>query len=205
MKVTLIPAGTSMKDPEAHIGHMAAICYDSDTAIDACRRRANKCKDSGHLATMRFAFATFNVSEISRICSHQIVRMAHAGLLQRSQRYVKETGVRFIRPPALLAMPIEMQDRWEALENESASLYLAAIAAGMKKEDARYSLLHSAETELNMCLNFQAWQDFLRNRTYKAAQWEVREVALEIQRQLHELAPNLFPLPKNEAVQNAAG
>jgi hypothetical protein len=59
MQVTLIPEGTSMVNPEAHIGRMAAICYDSNTSDEACVKRATKCKDSGHLATMRFAFATF--------------------------------------------------------------------------------------------------------------------------------------------------
>lgn len=189
MKVTLID---HTSDPEARIGAAAAICYDSDTGREASIRRARKCKDSGHLATLRFAYATFNVAGISRICSHQIVRMAHAGILQRSQRYVKESGIEFIRPPALLTMPAGLQDVWADLEELSRHVYDRAVAAGMKKEDARYALLHSAETELNLCLNFQGWQDMLRNRTDKAAQWEVRDVAREIERQLARIAPNIF-------------
>jgi thymidylate synthase (FAD) len=193
MKVILIPEGTSV-NPVEHIGRMASICYDSNQDPDACIRRASKCKDSGHLATMRFAFATFNVSGISRICSHQIVRMAHAGILQRSQRYVKETGIQFIRPPSLAALPQHVQDDWHALEVRSSNVYELALKHGMKKEDARFALLAGSETELNLCLNFQAWQDFLHNRTGKHAQWEVRAVALEIERQLHGIAPELFPL-----------
>lgn len=189
MRVTLLD---HTHDPEARIGAMAAICYDSDTSRDASIRRAAKCRDSGHLATMRFAYATFNVSGISRICSHQIVRMAHAGILQRSQRYVKETGVVFVQPPALAQMPDDIKLRWAKLEQESRDLYGASIDAGMRKEDARYALLHSAETELNLCLNFQGWRDFLRNRADKAAQWEARDVAFEIRRKLSDISPNLF-------------
>jgi thymidylate synthase (FAD) len=191
MKITLIPEGTSV-NPVEHIGRMASICYDSNQEPEACIKRASKCKDSGHLATMRFAFATFNVSGISRICSHQIVRMAHAGILQRSQRYVKETEVKFVRPPSLKNTDWTLQDEWEALEKMSRSVYEMALRHGMKKEDARFALLAGSETELNLCLNFQAWQDFLHNRTGKHAQWEVREVALEIERQLNGLAPSLF-------------
>ena len=197
MKVTLIPEGTSV-NPVEHIGRMASICYDSNQEPEACVKRASKCKDSGHLATMRFAFATFNVSGISRICSHQIVRMAHAGILQRSQRYVKETGIKFVRPPSLADMPTTLQYRWLELERASAEIYKDALDAGMKKEDARFALLAGSETELNLCLNFQAWQDFLHNRTGKHAQWEVRAVALEIERQLNALAPELFPLTEQE-------
>lgn len=192
MKVTMIPAGTTL-DPEAHIGHMAAICYDSDTERSACIRRAIKCKDSGHLATMRFAFATFNVSEISRICSHQIVRMAHAGILQRSQRYVKESKVEYIDPPALADCPEWYRHEWHRVQAAAESLYLHAIDQKLlKKEDARYILPQGCSTELNLCLNFQGWRDFLKNRHDKAAQWEVRSVAIEIKRQLAEISPGIF-------------
>ena len=192
MKVTLIPAGTTL-DPERHIGEMAAICYDSDTSPAACLRRAKNCKDSGHLATMRFAQATFNVSGISRICSHQIVRMAHAGILQRSQRYVKESNVNHIDPPALADLSVEDQALWRDIQHSASRLYLRLVDDKlMRKEDARYILPQGCATELNLCLNFQGWRDFLKNRNTKHAQWEVRAVAAEIRRQLADIAPNVF-------------
>lgn len=189
MKVTLLD---HTADPEFIIGQFAAICYDAKVDRDSCVRRARSCKDKGHLATMRFAYATFNVSGISRICSHQIVRMAHAGILQRSQRYVKESRVEFIRPPVLVEMPDDLIEAWDELERLSRHVYESSIDCGMKKEDARYALLHSCETELNLCLNFQAWQDFIRNRNDKHAQWEVREVAKNIKRELASIAPGIF-------------
>lgn len=195
-KVTLVPAGTTL-DGLRHVGEMAAICYDSDTEDSACIRRALKCKDSGHLATLRFAYATFNVSEISRVCSHQIVRMAHAGILQRSQRYVKETHVEFVDPPALQDCPEFFRNMWAKVQSDAEALYLCAIDNKLlKKEDARYILPQGCTTEMNLCLNFQGWRDFLRNRNDKHAQWEVRAVASEINRQLGEIAPGLFGEPK---------
>jgi len=192
MKVILIPAGTTAC-PEEHIGEMASICYDSDTSPEACIRRARKCKDSGHLATLRFAYATFRVSEISRVCSHQLVRMAHAGILQRSQRYVKETAVEFIDPPALELCHPNEQLEWAHIQDAAERLYLKLVdTKQMKKEDARYILPQGCSTELNLCLNFQGWRDFLKNRAHSAAQWEARNVAFEIKRQLAELAPGIF-------------
>jgi thymidylate synthase (FAD) len=189
LKVTLLDY---TNNPEEKIGAMAAICYDSDTSAGASVRRAKSCKDRGHLATMRFAYATFNVSGISRICSHQIVRMAHAGILQRSQRYVKEVGIKYVTPKGFAELPKALQERCRQLELDTKVLYEDLLREGMKKEDARFYFLQSAETELNLCLNFQGWQDFLRNRTDKAAQWEVRAVAFEVQNKLNEIAPNLF-------------
>lgn len=190
MKVTLLD---NTIDPERKIGAMAAICYDSDLSDDACLRRAKKCKDSGHLATLRFAYATFNVQGISRVCSHQIVRMAHAGILQRSQRYVKESSVEFIDPPALADCEEWFINAWHKVQADAEALYLHAVDNKLlNKEDARYILPQGCETQLNLCLNFQGWRDFLKNRNDKHAQWEVRDVAAEIKRQLGEIAPNIF-------------
>lgn len=193
MKVTLIPEGTLMLNAEEHIGRMAAICYDADISADACVRRAIKCKDSGHLATMRFAFATISVEGISRVCSHQLVRMAHAGILQRSQRYVKESKVDFIDPPALLDCPEWYRHAWAKVQADAEALYLAAVDQKlMKKEDARYILPQGCATGVNLCLNFQGWQDMLRNRDDKHAQWEIRNVASEIRNLLIGIAPGIF-------------
>lgn len=189
MKVTLID---HTADPEVRIGHMAAICYDSKTDREACVKRTAHCRDSGHLATLRFAYATVNIAGISRICSHQLVRVAHAGILQRSQRYVKETHVEFVVPDSVKALPQDLYDQWAGILARSQTLYLEAIDAGMKKEDARYILPQSCTTELNLCMNFQGWKDIIGNRTAKHAQWEIREVFLEVDRLLGGIAPNLF-------------
>ena len=191
MKVELVRIDP---DPEAFIGEQAAECYDSKTDRESCLKRAAHCIDSGHLATLRFAHATFRISGISRVCSHQIVRVAHAGILQRSQRYVKETAVEYVDPPALSDIPRELQERWKHVQTEAERLYLHLVnSKQMKKEDARYILPQGCTTSLRMCLNFQGWRDLLGNRRDKAAQWEVKDVANEIHRILNLHAPRVFP------------
>lgn len=182
-------------DPEAHIGEAAAECYDSSTEREACLRRAEHCMSVSHLATLRFAYADFHISGISRVASHQLVRVAHAGILQRSQRYVKETSVEYVQPPALQNLPDWMQRKWLRIQNDAEALYLDAIDAGMKKEDARYILPQGCTTSLRICGNFQMWHDLLGNRAAKKAQWEVRDVAHEVLRQLNAHAPRIFKLP----------
>ena len=189
MKVTLLD---HTQDPENVIGNMAAICYDANTDRDSNVRRAVHCKTKGHLSTLRFAYATFNISGISRVCSHQLVRIAIAGILQESQRYVELSKVEFITPPMLASMPNDLIRRWTRLLGESELIYKDCIENGMKKEDARYILPQSCTTQINLCLNFQGWQGVIANRTAKSAQWEIREVFLEIERQLHEIAPHMF-------------
>jgi thymidylate synthase (FAD) len=190
MKITLIDY---TKDPENAIGGAAAICYDSDTSREANIKRAKGCKDKGHLATLRFAYATFNISGISRVCSHQLVRAAHAGFLQRSQRYCKESDLFYVNPPALYIVPDEFKDEWYDIQTRASILYDRLVEEKyMHQQDARYILPQACETELNLCLNFQGYRDLFKNRCHKAAQWEVRDVANEMKRQLAEIAPNIF-------------
>jgi thymidylate synthase (FAD) len=190
VKVTLINYTPA---PENAIGEAAAICYGSDTTRDANLRRAKGCKDKGHLSTLRFAYATFNISGISRVCSHQLVRMAHSGILQKSQRYSLETSVDYIEPPTIGELPDYLQVEWRALLNRAARLYSVLVDEKlMHQQDARYILPQACTTELNICLNFQGYRDLFRNRCTKAAQWEVRDVAFEMKKQLSEIAPIIF-------------
>lgn len=179
-------------DAEAHIGEQAAECYDSKTDRESCLRRARHCVSSGHLATLRFAYATFHIAGISRACSHQLVRVAHAGILQRSQRYVKESRVEYVDPPGLADLPPHLRTAWGQVQANAEAVYLDAIDCGMPKGDARYILPQGCTTSLRITGNFQMWVDLLANRTDKAAQWEVRDVAREIKRQLAERAPLVF-------------
>ena len=82
----------------------------------------------------------------------------------------------------------------------SVARYNEPIGLGVKKEDARLVLPAGIVTELNISGNFQAWLDFLRLRTDKAAQWEIRDVAVEIGRQLYNVAPNVFKEYKVEPI-----
>ncbi len=184
MKVTLID---HTDNPVEKIGRMAAICYDSNTGKEACIKRASSCVTKGHLATLRFAYATFHVEDISRACSHQLVRHKHLDYLQRSQRYIEEKTPEFVVPPSLMD-----NSKLLSAYRHSIVMYEYLISEGVKKEDARMVLPNGITTELVITGNFQAWLDFIRLRTDKAAQWEILEVALEIKKQLATLAPEIF-------------
>mgnify|MGYP003433666818 CR=1 FL=1 len=171
----------------AQIGEYAGICYNSNLEEGTCIKRAISCKDKGHLATLRFAHATFHVSGISRTCSHQFVRSKHLDFLQRSQRYCSEKTTEFVIPESL-------KDDPEVLYQFAKQQYLYnnLIQAGVKKEDARFVLPEATATELIVTGNFQAWLDFIALRADKHAQWEIREVAKTINNILSEHAPGLF-------------
>lgn len=176
-------------NPEEVIGKFAAICYDSATDTEACLRRAKSCVHRGHLATLRFAYATFKVEGISRACSHQLVRSKHLDYLQESQRYVEHDNVEVVLPSSLTIDDSMVYD--EAMKH-AIHYYKLLRKLGIKKEDARYVLPNAATTSLYVTGNFQAWLDFIRLRKDSAAQWEIKQVAIEIEQQLNLIAPNIF-------------
>lgn len=168
------------------IGNCAGICYNSSRDRASNIKRAVSCKDKGHLATLRFAHATFHVSGISRACSHQFVRSKHLDFLQRSQRYCKEDGAGFVLPGT------DEDAKILELYNISLRAYKELLAAGIKKEDARFILPEGTQTELVVTGNLQAWLDFVKLRADKHAQWEIRKVAVEINNILAVECPGLF-------------
>jgi len=188
MKVTLVQ---HTPNPEEHIGLLAGICYGKtgEQSPEQCIKRATHCVTKGHLSTLRFAHATFLVEDISRICSHQFVRSKHLDFLQRSQRYCNEGEVKIILPPSIKG---ENKTIFETVYAELTQVYKDLIAKGVKKEDARFILPQGTTTELLVVGNFQAWYDFIKLRSGKEVQWEIRAVAHEINRQLHNIAPNVF-------------
>lgn len=176
------------KDPEEKIGRFAAVCYDSDTSKEASIRRAKSCTDKGHLATLRFAYATFYIEGISRACSHQLVRSKHLDYLQESQRYVEQSKTEYVMPHVSNDNTAIIDAHYK-LSNE---LYKILIESGVKKEDARYVLPNGSATSLYVTGNFQAWKDFINLRSGKEVQWEIRGIAQEIHKQLGIIAPGIF-------------
>lgn len=47
---------------------------------------------SGHYSTIEHIQLTFAIQNVSRACTHQLVRHRHMSFSQKSQRYVKEKG-----------------------------------------------------------------------------------------------------------------
>jgi len=179
-------------DIELNIAKAAGICYDSK--VTKPTQLVKRLKEDGHFATFRFGQITFHISGISRACSMQMLRHKFLDFLQRSQRYCNEKNTKFMIPPSIKDNGDAKLEYNYALDSIQ-SAYSILLKLGIPKEDARYILPNACHTELNVTGSIQAWWDFLygnAGRLQPAAQWEIRGVAEEIERQLHEIAPNIF-------------
>lgn len=175
MKVSIL---SMTEDPEGTISRAAGTSY---AKRDAKFSRVRNCFERGHMSVFEHASVTFMAEDVSRACSHQLVRHRMASFVQESQRYVKldVSGDWHVTPPRM-----ERVEEYEDHMRDCARRYMDALEAGVKPEDARYLLPEAAKTSVCATMNWREIYHFLDLRADSRAQWEVRALAGELAREL---------------------
>jgi thymidylate synthase (FAD) len=187
-------------EPERAIAAAARLCYAPVGAAellehmtdDAVRRVLKTVITSGHTSTLEHASYTFAIDGVSRALTHQLVRHRLASFNQQSQRYVTYTDEpTFIVPPSVAADPAA-RDVFDDACVAAFDSYRALLDAGVPAEDARYLLPNAMETKIVVTMNVRELLHFFELRCCRRAQWEIRELALEMLRLAEETAPYVF-------------
>lgn len=176
----------------------------------------NMLMDLGHESPIEHVVFTFGVEGVSRVLTHQLVRhRIGCSYSQQSQRYVKLEQFEYIIPPEIEKLPAAKEKFIKAMEedqrvyNELAGMLMEAhykrylsegktekqarlMAEKAAIEDARYVFPNACETKIVFTMSARALMNFFRNRCCNRAQWEIREMAEEMLRQLKGIAPVLF-------------
>jgi len=172
----------------------------------------------GHESPFEHINFTFGIEGVSRSLTHQLVRhRIGSSYSQKSQRYVKEGSFEYIVPPHISCIPDAREMYIETMENSQLAYdnltsilfkehyedYLskgkpekAAKSAAEKQaiEDARYVLPNSCETKIVVTMNARALFNFFKKRCCNRAQWEIRELAMDMLRLVLEVSPNVFKI-----------
>jgi thymidylate synthase (FAD) len=146
---------------------------------------------SKHESVLEHASASFKISGISRALTHQLVRHRLCSFTQQSQRYVNENDFNYIEPDEIKNNPSAHKIYTELMEHVRTQ-YSQLRDLGIRKEDARFILPNSIESEIIMTANFRELRHVIRLRGEKAAQWEIRRLAIEILKILKREVPNVF-------------
>lgn len=169
----------------------------------------------GHESPIEHVSFTFSIEGISRACSHQVVRHRIASFSQQSQRYVKLSQFEYIVPPQieanedakaifLKAMEADQKAYDEIVEKLYEKNYVEFINQGMSEkkaasaaekvsiEDARYVFPNACETKMVVSMNARSLMNFFTHRCCERAQWEIRDLAFEMLREVKSVAPILF-------------
>jgi len=144
---------------------------------------------NGHTSVLEHAKATFEISEVSRALTHQLVRHRLASYTQRSQRYCKEKEFGYVIPESF------NDDQKKEFRNQMKTIqtwYDNWISNGMKPEDARSVLPNACHTKIMMTANYREWRSIFALRCEKHAQGEIRNLCCELLKILHEKDPAVF-------------
>ncbi len=169
----------------------------------------------GHESPIEHASFTFGIEGVSRSLLAQITRHRLASFSVQSQRYVRENAFSFVLPPEIEAVPEAKEEFLKAMEEdqrhyESLTSILAAkhkrellaqgeeekaaVSKAEKKaiEDARFVLPNACCTKMVCTMNARSLMNFFALRCCNRAQWEIRELATQMLREVKAVAPHLF-------------
>ncbi len=169
----------------------------------------------GHESPIEHVSFTFAAEGVSRTLTHQLVRHRIASYSQQSQRYVKLDQFEYIMPPAIEENEEAKKIFIEAMENDQKAYdeiseklfdkyYKENIDKGMKErraksaaeksaiEDARYVFPNACETKIVFTMNARTLLNFFRLRCCNRAQWEIRELAIEMLKEVKSVYPVIF-------------
>lgn len=193
MKVELIAVTRYLREdgtPEDLLEHAGRVCYRSESRGEPGKFLRARIRE-GHESLIEHASATFEISGISRACSHQLVRHRLASYSQESQRYVDMSDPEWALPPAILDNP-EAKAIWDDFAEEVTEVYRSLRDLGIRKEDARFALPNAAATRIVTTMNFRELLHFFRIRISRAAQWEIRDVGVRMLELVYPVAPSVF-------------
>ena len=167
--------------------------------------------ESKHEAILEFVDITVKFT-CDRITSQSIVRHRMASFAQESTRYCNYSKDKFNNEltfiiPSWLDWEEEAIHRGDFEKSGSGSVdsqlfinnllnaeetYLKLIKEGWTAEKARMVLPMSIKTEINMKANLREWRHFFKLRCHKTAHPDIRVLALDLLKQMHEQIPIIF-------------
>ena len=167
--------------------------YESTDDKDKMLKLINRVISSGHYSTIEHVQVSFAISNVSRACTHQLVRHRHMSFSQKSQRYVKEKGqFDYIIPPTIEKDPV-LKEKFTNFMNKISDQYQEFVEAGIPAEDARFVLPNAAASSLVASLNLREMIHLANLRLCTRAQYEIRTLVKMMCDALVEQEPWLKP------------
>lgn len=165
--------------------------------------------DVKHGSVLEHGSVTLYITGVSRSFTHELVRHRHLSFSQLSQRFVRVTeDPNFVVPPLFEGHP-EAYKILHEVWTHAVQAYIQLIELGNTeigdrrdisatssakkvREAARAVLPNMTQTAIVVTGNHRAWREFIEKRASLHADAEMREVAVEIFRELRRDDPWLY-------------
>ena len=188
---------------------------EENLSKESCDRYINMLSDLGHESPLEHASFTFAVEGVSRTLTHQLVRHRLASYSQQSQRYVRIDNFEYIIPPSIKSDKKASEIFIKTMQDDQKSYteltdllyerhYNDFINHGVDEreakrkveklaiEDARYVFPNACETKIVFTMNTRSLLHFFSLRCCNRAQWEIRNMTLEMVKICKDIYPSIF-------------
>lgn len=145
----------------------------------------------GHTSVIEHTSFSFAISDVSRSLTHQLVRHRIASYAQQSQRYVNLNEPNYVTPPKI-AKNKQMKKAYDETMNNIWKEYNKLLDLGIPAEDSRYILPNATCTNIIVTMNARSLLNFFELRCCLHAQWEIRQLANRMLKQVKKVAPTIF-------------
>lgn len=148
--------------------------------------------DSGHHSVLEHVYFTFFIEDVSRICTHQLVRHRLISPSQQSLRYVTYTDKLGYYTPRSIKNNTEALNIYNEYLKNISDVYNKLISVGVPQEDARSCLPLSVNSNIIITLNIRELIHFFGVRCCTRAQHEIRDLANRMLKLCKEKLPEVF-------------
>jgi len=145
----------------------------------------------GHTSVIEHTCFTFAISDVSRSLTHQLVRHRIASYAQQSQRYVNLSEPCYVTPPTIKKNK-KMREAYDETMRNIWEQYNKLLRLGIPAEDSRYVLPNATCTNIIVTMNARSLLNFFELRCCLHAQWEIRQLANKMLREVKKVAPIIF-------------
>jgi len=195
-------------------------CYKSEGNIteDSAIKFVAGLVTRGHLAMIEHNSITVRFI-CDRGVSHEIVRHRLASFGQESTRYCNYSNDKFSNEINVIDIEkgikldtkmnkldfmtlSKVLDEWTTAMTDAERHYLKLIELGATPQIARDVLPNSLKTEIVVTMNLREWMHFFLLRADKPAHPQMRELAVPLLKEFHELIPVIFDDLYNKLILN---
>lgn len=185
MKVELINYGGI--NPDELCGMAASLCYNGNNPIHSLNYAINNHHDS----VLEHSSFTFKINGVSSVLLAQLTRHRFFSFSVQSERYCGASP-EYVTPPSVKGNS-EALALWEAIIAMIHDTYDRLVNVyKIPKEDARMIREKATTYNLIATANSRELLHFFELRCCSRAQWEIRELALNMLECVRDAAPVIF-------------
>jgi len=195
MRVTLL---AHTPDPEHVVGSAAQTSFKdkppteifAKTTTEKAQKVLKRVMGYGHVSVIEHATFTFAVEDISRVAEVQLVRHRIASYTIKSGRYNKTHCDVVI--PSSIAKNEQAKKKVNDFIEYNTKLIQELLDMGIPFEDARMLSPQGIKTNIVFTMNARELLHFFSLRCCRRAQWELRQLADDMLKEVKKVAPTIF-------------